>query len=69
MSSERILRALLAEVLDNAARDRVDEAPEAWGALEKFIRCDEVITFFARASGTALHGYEAHYEVCCMMCR
>ena len=39
MSAQTVLRSLLAELVDNAAKDRADEAPEAWAALEKFARC------------------------------
>lgn len=38
MSAQTALRSLLAELVDDAAKDRADEAPEAWAALEKFAR-------------------------------
>ena len=38
MSAQVALRAYLNDLLDNAAKDRADEAPEAWANLEKLVR-------------------------------
>ena len=38
MNSQVALRAALNELLDDAAKDRADEAPEAWANVEKLIR-------------------------------
>ena len=43
MSAQVALRAYLNELLDNAAKDRADEAPEAWGNLEKLVRSESHI--------------------------
>jgi len=39
MSVQSTLRSLLGQLLDNGSKDRAEEAPEAWAALEKFARC------------------------------
>lgn len=39
MSIQSALRSLLGELLDDGSKDRGEEAPEAWAALEKFARC------------------------------
>lgn len=38
MSAQVALRAHLNALLDNAAKDRAEEAPEAWANLEKIVR-------------------------------
>lgn len=38
MSAQVALRAHLNALLDNAAKDRAEEAPEAWANLEKTVR-------------------------------
>ena len=38
MSAQVTLRAHLNALLDNAAKDRAEEAPEAWANLEKIVR-------------------------------
>ncbi len=38
MSAQVILKAHLNALLDNAAKDRAEEAPEAWANLEKIVR-------------------------------
>ena len=48
MSAQVALRAHLNELLDNAAKDRVDEAPEAWANLEKLVRSGSQILLSRR---------------------
>lgn len=38
MSAQVALKAHLNALLDNAAKDRAEEAPEAWANLEKIVR-------------------------------
>ena len=38
MSAQVILKTHLNVLLDNAAKDRAEEAPEAWANLEKIVR-------------------------------
>ena len=43
MSAQVALRAHLNELRDNAAKDRADEAPEAWANLEKLVRSESQV--------------------------
>ena len=48
MSAQVALRAHLNELLDSAAKDRADEAPEAWANLEKLVRSDSRVLLCRR---------------------
>lgn len=50
MSAQVALRAHLNELLDNAAKDRADEAPEAWANLEKLVRSESHTCYCAAES-------------------
>ena len=64
MGAQVALRAHLNELLDNAAKDRADEAPEAWANLEKLVRSESGVLLCRRFCTLGIVAFLDCHHVC-----
>ena len=64
MSAQVALRAHLNELLDSAAKDRADEAPEAWANLEKLVRSESQVLSCCRIGNLGTLTYIDCHHFC-----